>query len=40
MSITVSQIKKVLLDNDVEYLYHANTVATSVTFPLTWRFIA
>lgn len=34
MSITVAQIKEILLDNDVEYLYHANTVATSVTFLL------
>lgn len=32
MDITISQIKQVLLDKGVKYLYHANTVATSVTF--------
>lgn len=32
MSISIPQIKQILIDNDVEYLYHANTVATSVTF--------
>lgn len=32
MGITVSQIKQILIDNEVEYLFHANTVATSVTF--------
>ncbi|MFU2421343.1 MAG: hypothetical protein ACM677_00175 [Bacteroides sp.] len=34
MSVTVSQIKQVLIDNEVEYLYHANTVATSISFLL------
>lgn len=34
MGITVSQIKQVLLENGVEYLYHANTVATSISFLL------
>lgn len=32
MCITVSEIKQVLIDNEVEYLYHANTVATAITF--------
>lgn len=34
MSVTVSQIKQVLIDNEVEYLYHANTVVTSISFLL------
>lgn len=32
MSITVQEIKKILIENNVEYLYHANTVLTSITF--------
>lgn len=34
MSITISEIKQLLIDNEVEYLYHANTVATSISFLL------
>lgn len=32
MSITTNETKQVLLDKGVKYLYHANTVATSLTF--------
>lgn len=32
MPITVPEIKQILIDKEIEYLYHANSVATSVTF--------
>lgn len=32
MCITIPQLKQILIEHDVEYLYHANTVATAVTF--------
>lgn len=32
MTITTSQIKQILIEKDIQYLYHANTVATAVTF--------
>lgn len=34
ISVTALQIKQILIDSDVKYLFHANTVATSVTFLL------
>ena len=34
MSITVSEIKQLLIDKEVPYLYHANTVATAISFLL------
>lgn len=32
MSIAIPQLKQLLIEHNVEYLYHANTVATAVTF--------